>query len=88
MADLGYATDMQGKLIAAARGLLGINQTELAERAGISRKTVLALEQDTGNPTRASERAVVEALESAGVHFEESPGRIGVWLARKPTQKV
>jgi DNA-binding XRE family transcriptional regulator len=79
----GYAESMQGKLISAARALLGWSQEHLAQQADVSRQTLVSLERDTGNPTRTSERAVVAALEAEGVSFEESPHRIGVFLKRK-----
>lgn len=79
----GYAEGMQGKLISAARALLGWSQERLAEQADVSRQTLVSLERDTGNPTRTSERAVVAALEAEGIAFEESPSRIGVFLNRK-----
>ena len=86
MPVVGYAKDMQGKLIAADRSLLGMSQTELAAKAGVSRPTVTSLEHDTGNPTRASERRVIDVLEAEGVSFVETPERIGVFLS-KPSSK-
>lgn len=82
MTVLSYANDMQGKLIAAARSLLGMSQEELCRRANVSRQTLVSLERDSGNPTRSSERKVVDILESDGVVFEETGERIGVYLKR------
>jgi transcriptional regulator with XRE-family HTH domain len=79
-----YADGMQGKLIAAARSLLGWGQVELARRAEISQPTLRALENETGNPTRASEQKVLTVLRAKGIQFEEAPGRISVSLVWKP----
>ena len=84
MAVIGYANEMQGRLIAAARSLLGWSQDELARRANIARKTLVGIERESGNPKRASERAVVEILEAEGVRFEETSERITVSLIRRP----
>lgn len=80
-----YADGMEGKLIAAARALLGWNQDLLAEKAGITRPTLMGVEKN-GNPKRDTERAVVEALEAEGIAFEESPDRVGVFLKRNRPQ--
>ena len=84
MVGIGYASEMQGRLIAAARSLLGWSQDELARRANIARKTLVGIERETGNPKRASEHAVVEVLEGEGVRFEETSERITVSLVRRP----
>ncbi len=73
---------MRGKLITAARALLGLSQGDLAKRAGISRQTLVNMERDSGNPTRNSERAVVAALETLGVEFEETANRSGLSAPR------
>lgn len=78
-----YGSGMQGKLITAARALLGLSQTELATRADISRATLVNLEKDTGNPTRNSEKAVLDYLKGEGIQFEETADRIGVLLVRR-----
>jgi DNA-binding XRE family transcriptional regulator len=82
MPVLGYIEGMQGKLITAARALLGMSQRELSEKAKVSRPTLVSLEGDKGNPTRNSERDVIAALEAAGIVFEETGERIGVYLKR------
>ena len=83
MSIIGYANGMKGKLIAAARALLGWSQQELALRAGVSRQTLVNLERDSGNPTRSSETAVVNTLVSEGREFEEAPGRISAALVKR-----
>lgn len=82
MPVLGYTDDMQGKLIIAARALLGMSQQDLCAKADVSRPTLGSLEGEKGNPTRDSERAVIAALEGEGVVFEETGDRIGVYLKR------
>lgn len=77
-----YGKGMEGKLIAAARALLGWKQDRLAEEAGVSLPTLRGIEKN-GNPKRATERAVVDVLEAEGIAFEESPDRVGVFLKRK-----
>ena len=74
-----HSTDMQGKLITAARSLLGWSQDRLAERARISRKTLIGMERD-GNPTRLSEEKVVRVLEGEGCVFTENGEGVGVFL--------
>jgi len=78
-----YVKGMEGKLITAARALLGWSQDDLAKRAKVSRPTLAGIEREDGNPKRATERAVVSALEAEGIAFEESPDRVGVFLKRK-----
>ena len=83
MGPIGYANGMKGKLIAAARALLGWSQQELATRAGVSRQTLVSLERDSGNPTRSSETAVVNVLLAEGIEFEETPTRISAALVKR-----
>ena len=78
-----YGRGMQGKLITAARDLLGLSQAELAARAKISRTTLVNLEKDSGNPTRNSEKAVLDVLKAEGIQFEETAARVGVALVRR-----
>lgn len=40
-----------GAVVRAARRKLGLSQQELAERSGMSRQSLVALEQGTANPT-------------------------------------
>ncbi len=69
----------------AARGLLDWSQSDLAERAGVSRSTVRDFEGGRHELHRASEAQLVRALSEAGVVLlaaeVEGPG---VRLARPP----
>ena len=57
--------------IRAARGLIGWNQAQLAEAAGLSVPTIKRMEGPTGpgRSTAANLAAVIHALEMAGVEF-------------------
>jgi predicted transcriptional regulator len=75
-----------GSQIRAARGLLGISAAELAERAGVTWKTIQRFETAEGVPPNRSGTLdkVRVALEAQGIEFlgdpETSPG---VRLRRK-----
>ena len=75
-----------GSQIRAARGLLGISAAELAERAGVTWKTIQRFETADGIPPNRSGTLdkVRAALEAQGIEFlgdpETSPG---VRLRRK-----
>jgi predicted transcriptional regulator len=75
-----------GSQIRAARGLLGISAAELAERAGVTWKTIQRFETVEGVPPNRSGTLdkVRVALEAQGIEFlgdpETSPG---VRLRRK-----
>jgi DNA-binding XRE family transcriptional regulator len=51
-------------LIRAARALLGYDQSTLAEKTGISKKTIGLIETMTSVPTDARRRRVLEELRS------------------------
>lgn len=74
---------MQGRLIVAGRGLLGLMQQDLMTGTGLSRQTILNLENAKGNPTIKSLNATVKFLNDGGVEFSESPTHYIVAL-RKP----
>jgi DNA-binding XRE family transcriptional regulator len=68
-------------LIRAARGLLGIGQEELADRAGFARKTVIGIELHV-DPTmderrEESVRALAVYLEAQGLEFLRPTGKEG-----------
>lgn len=71
-----------GNQLRAARGLVAMDQTTLAQRAGVSANTIRAMEA-RGTETLTSGldtvRAVQSALEAAGVEFLDH-GRPGVRL--------
>lgn len=64
--------------IRAARELLGLSQTDLAHAAGVSARTVGAIEGGVGNPTLASMMAVLRYFASAGIVFSDTPGVVGL----------
>ncbi len=51
----------------AGRALLGLSQTELAERAGVARLTVADFERSARTPTATTLTAIRAALEAAGI---------------------
>ena len=67
-------------LCRAARGLLGWSQAELAERAHISRSTVIDFERGARRPMRNNLTAMVRTLEEGGVTFilPSEEGGVGV----------
>jgi transcriptional regulator with XRE-family HTH domain len=68
----------------AARGFLGWNQNELAEKAGISIVTVNQFETGISEPRRATLDVVRRAFERAGVVFiDENGGGAGLRLKRR-----
>ena len=68
----------------AARGLLGWNQKELAEKAGISAVAVNQFETGISEPRRSTLDVVRRAFEGAGVVFiDENGGGAGLRLKRR-----
>jgi transcriptional regulator with XRE-family HTH domain len=73
-----------------ARGLLGMTQSDLASRSGVSLKTILNFETGEHRPIRAIMEAIRKALEDAGIEFiPENGGGLGVRFAnrRKSSKK-
>ena len=66
-----------GRLVAAARVLLGWDQTQLAERAGIRRQTLAELEGDVRRPQARVRDAVLDTLDGEGVRFVAVGGALG-----------
>jgi len=72
----------------AARGLIGWNQQELAEKAGVGIVTVHQLEAGLSQPRRATLDVIRRALEAAGVEFiDENGGGPGVRLRKRQQRK-
>jgi len=71
---------VNGPLIAAARALLGWDQSALAERAGIRRHTLADLERDGRRPHARVRQAVLGTLEEAGIRFVDVGGAFGTVL--------
>ena len=53
----------------AARGLIELTQTELAQAAGVSLETLRDFEAGRGQPTRSQVEAIRAAIKSAGIEF-------------------
>ena len=66
--------EITGGMLREARGLTGLSQQELAERASISRPCLTAWEGSSGSVPNAKARAlhrVVSALEAEGIRFSD-----------------
>lgn len=84
MSNMGHIAFMEGRQIKAARAILGLSQAKLCELAGISRATLIDLENDTGDPRRSSIAGVEEALRKRGVSFTDDGKVIGVHAPKAP----
>jgi transcriptional regulator with XRE-family HTH domain len=73
--------------IRAGRALLGITQSELAERAGISTTGLNNIERGNADPKASTLRAIEAALNDGGVIFladgQSIDGGPGVRLAQR-----
>ena len=75
--------------IIAARALLGVSQTELAEGAGVSLSTVRRLETSTDGPSASATMrvstmvSIVDFFTARGVEFRDEGEKFGVLIARK-----
>ncbi len=68
----------------AARGLLSMTQTALAEASGLGQSTVIDFEKERRVVSERAVSAIREALEAAGVQFiEENGGGAGVRLRER-----
>lgn len=77
------ATDnIDSAQLRGARAMLGWSQAELANRAGITRKTLVGLESGDHDSYRSTMAKVVAVLETAGVRFIDVEGSGGVMLSR------
>lgn len=73
----------------AARGLLGWNQQELAQKAGVGIVTVHQFETGLSKPRRATLDVIKRALESAAVEFiDENGGGPGVRLRKRQPKNL
>src|SRR5215831_14329491 len=69
----GYGQILTPGMIRAARALLGLDQAQVAERAGLHQRTISKVEGEAGSPTDPRRKEVLEALkeafESEGIEF-------------------
>jgi predicted transcriptional regulator len=72
----------------AARGLLGLTQSDLASSSRVSLRTIAHFEAGERTPIPANHAALQSALESAGVEFiAENGGGAGVRLRKRSKAK-
>jgi transcriptional regulator with XRE-family HTH domain len=72
-----------------ARGILGWNQADLAETAGLAVLTVQQFEAGIGRPRRSTITVIRQAFESAGIEFiDENGGGPGVRLRKSGYQRA
>jgi len=71
---------VNGRLIKAARSLLGWDQRELAEKAGVAVRSISAFEDGSRQPIKRVREAVGCALEDAGIVFIQEGAIIGIVL--------
>lgn len=65
---------MRGRQLRAARALLDWTTDELAEKAGVSKATVISIEKGGSNPNTATQRKILHAIDKAGIEFTEDGG--------------
>ena len=68
----------------AARSLLGLSQDDVARLAGVSRRTIVTLEKGSAEVDEATITSVVDFLASAGVRFESTEDRVGLYRLKQP----
>lgn len=69
--------------VRGARGLLGWNLADLAQKSGISAITISKWENNKSRPTNKTREAIQRALEDAGIEFSNG-GEPGVKRRRLP----
>jgi DNA-binding XRE family transcriptional regulator len=72
--------------IRAARALLGLNQSRLADAAGLSKTALVAIETGQSDPKTSTLKAIRSALEERGAFFSADGGlyeRVN-WANGKP----
>ncbi|WP_027060548.1 helix-turn-helix domain-containing protein [Mesorhizobium loti] len=70
------------KQIRAARALVGWQQTDLAQAAGMSLTGLSNIEKGYADPKASTLVAIESALRAAGVEFVDDNERIGVTVKR------
>jgi transcriptional regulator with XRE-family HTH domain len=80
---------MEAAQCRAARALLDWSQDDLAERAGVSRKSLYDFEGGKRSPREATIESLRAALEKAGIEFiPENGGGPGVRLAKRKRKRA
>ena len=74
---------ISGKQVAAARGLLGWGQDQLAAAADVNPRTIMRWEAEQHEPRESTMRQVIQAIEDRGVEFTNG-GQPGVRYKAKP----
>lgn len=64
--------------VRAARALLDWSQEELADRAGVTRRTIAGFENGEKVPHKSTVERIVVAFRQDGVRFINADGEIGV----------
>lgn len=67
----------------AGRALLNWSQADLADRAGVTRVTVVAAEAPDARVAPASLRAMTAALEAGGVRFVQPGEYVGAVMRKR-----
>ncbi|MFY9288433.1 MAG: helix-turn-helix transcriptional regulator [Alphaproteobacteria bacterium] len=65
---------ISGAQIRAARGLLGISSTQLAERCDLTRKSIEDIERGDTSPRETTIKSITRALHEDGIEFMENDG--------------
>jgi predicted transcriptional regulator len=60
--------------VRAARAVLGLKQSELAKRAGLTQRSIHRIEQGADYPRQSTVIAIEQVLKAGGIEFEETPG--------------
>ena len=70
--------------VRAARAALGLKQSELAKRAGLTQKSIHRIEQGTEVLRRSTVIAIETTLKAEGIDFEEFPAGGFKVIVRNP----
>ncbi|MER2266095.1 helix-turn-helix transcriptional regulator [Methylobacterium oxalidis] len=85
-ASSGNFDGLSARHVRAARTLLDWTQDDLAARAELVRRTIVAIEADGGTPRATTLTAIVRAFSDAGVEFEHGgDGRLRIVDAIRET---
>jgi len=68
--------------IRAARALLGWSQDELADRAGVTRRSVYTVEHESAPVAQDTLIKLLSTLTEAGITFSRGRGKVGVMAPR------